>query len=140
MLLNEMEYNMALGERNILMTKIYKNSRFSNWQKKNKIHDSALIKAVEEMESGLIDANLGGDIFKKRIAKPGMGKSGSYRTIIAAKRSIGWVSIFGFDKTEMDNIDNKTLLSFKEYSSHLFSEINKYIDFGLIFEVLQNDK
>ena len=31
--------------------------------------------AVIEMKSGLIEANLGGNIYKKRIAKSGLGKS-----------------------------------------------------------------
>nr|WP_263469118.1 type II toxin-antitoxin system RelE/ParE family toxin [Stenotrophomonas sp. CFS3442] len=32
------------------------------------------------MEGGLVDADLGGGIFKKRVALPGRGKRGSVRT------------------------------------------------------------
>ena len=49
--------------------KIYKNNQFKRWQSKNKIPDTVIIKAIAEMENGLIDADLGGNLFKKRIAK-----------------------------------------------------------------------
>jgi hypothetical protein len=39
------------------------------------------------MANGLIDADLGGGIVKKRIALPGQGKRGSTRTLLATNRN-----------------------------------------------------
>ena len=38
------------------------------------LSDRALLDAVSEMAQGLIDADLGGHVVKKRIALPGRGK------------------------------------------------------------------
>jgi hypothetical protein len=65
--------------------KIYKNKLFHQWSKEEALSDAALINAVKEIESGIYDANLGGLIYKKRIAIRGKGKSGSLRTILAYK-------------------------------------------------------
>jgi hypothetical protein len=34
------------------------------------------------MTEGLFDADLGGGLFKKRIARQGQGKSGGFRTLV----------------------------------------------------------
>ena len=47
---------------------------FSRWLGKTELSVEALCRSVEEMERGLIDANLGGGIIKKRVALPGRGK------------------------------------------------------------------
>lgn len=60
--------------------------------------------AVEEMQRGLVDADLGGGLLKKRIARPGAGKRGGYRTLLAGNRRDRWVFLFGFGKNELDNI------------------------------------
>lgn len=122
------------------MSKIYKNNNFIKWQKKSRLSDSDLVKAVAEMEDGLIDATLGGCLFKKRIAKKGRGKSGGFRTIVAAKQSIGWVFLFGFEKNESDNISTKELIALKEYASdYLFVHLTRLLKLNEIFEVLHNE-
>ena len=67
------------------MTDILKRKDFARWQSGEKLPDAALCKAVQEMESGLIDADLGGSLYKKRVARPGGGKSGGYRTLVSAR-------------------------------------------------------
>ena len=66
-----------------------------------------LCRAVTEMINGLIDADLGGGLFKKRVAQPGKGKSGSARTLLATNRNGRWIFIFGFEKNERGNITDK---------------------------------
>jgi hypothetical protein len=68
-----------------------------------------LRKAIEEMENGLVDADLGGGVFKKRIALPGRGKSGGARTLIATNKAERWIFIYGFEKNEKDNITHSEL-------------------------------
>lgn len=65
---------------------ILKTRGFSRWMRKTQLDDAMLHAAIDEMERGLVDADLGGNILKKRIALPGKGKSGSVRTLIATKK------------------------------------------------------
>ena len=44
--------------------RIYKNKTFSKWVGKEGVSDGALETAVEEMVKGLVDANLGGQVYK----------------------------------------------------------------------------
>ena len=71
---------------------------FGRWLGKTDLSVEALCRSVEEMERGLIDANLGGGIIKKRVALPGRGKRGSARTLVATNRANRWFFVFGFEK------------------------------------------
>jgi hypothetical protein len=71
------------------------------------------------MERGLVDANLGGGIMKKRVALPGRGKRGSARTLIATNYSNRWFFVFGFEKNERDNISPKELNALKALATDL---------------------
>ena len=65
--------------------RIFKTKLFSKWARNEEISDESLRKAVCEMEEGLVDANLGGSVYKKRIALNDRGKSGGVRTLLAYK-------------------------------------------------------
>lgn len=65
------------------------------------------------MRSGLVDADLGGGLFKKRVARPGGGKSGGYRTILAADLRDRWVFLHGFAKSERDDLDDAEVRDWK---------------------------
>ena len=58
------------------MIRILTTKTFSRWMRKNDLSDDALRQAVTEMIDGLIDADLGGGVVKKRVAKSGQGKRG----------------------------------------------------------------
>ncbi len=58
---------------------------------------------------GLSDADLGGNILKKRIALPGRGKIGSTRTLIATNSKNRWFFVYGFEKSDRSNINKKEL-------------------------------
>lgn len=45
--------------------RIFKTKNFNKWQNKEKISDRFLYSAILEMQSGLIDADLGNHLFKK---------------------------------------------------------------------------
>ena len=72
------------------MTRVFKIRHFSRWMRKTGLTDSALCVAVVEMERGLIDADLGGGVVKKRVALPGRGKSGGARTLVATNKGNRW--------------------------------------------------
>ena len=86
-----------------------KTRHFSRWAAKAGIRDKVLISAIREIQKGLVEADLGGGIIKKRIALPGRGKRGSTRTLLATNRGDRWFFVFGFEKNERDNISNKEL-------------------------------
>lgn len=103
------------------MSRIFKTRTFNRWAKKSGIGDDALRDAVTEMERGLIDAELGGYLFKKRVALPGRGKSGSTRTIVATRFEERLFFLFGFEKNERDNISPGELASLKQAADALLN-------------------
>lgn len=62
------------------------------------------VAAVVEMVNGLVDADLGGNVLKKRVAVPGRGKRGGVRTLVATRKANRWVFVFGFEKSERANV------------------------------------
>jgi hypothetical protein len=87
-----------------MRVRLRKDLEFSRWARKEHLADEMLQNAADEIERGLIDARLGGFLGKKRVARPGGGKRGGYRTIVAHRQGIRLVSLFGFAKNETDNI------------------------------------
>ncbi len=95
------------------MTRIYKLRGFARFQRKERISDASLRKTIAGVEAGLIDADLGGGLVKQRLPRPGQGKSGGYRTVIAIKRGDRAVFLYGFAKNERSNIDDEELEEFR---------------------------
>jgi hypothetical protein len=118
---------------------IYKTRWFDRWAKKQGLSAVALCEAVREMDAGLFEADLGGGLLKKRIARPGEGKSGGYRTLVATNRGGRWVFVFGFPKNERSNIDKDEQEALKKLAAHLLSltisAIGKAISDGELIEV-----
>ena len=88
---------------------VYKLKAFARFQRRERIADVALARAVECAEQGLIDADLGGGLIKQRVARPGQGKRGGYRTVIAYRRGTRAIFLFGFAKSEQANLDRDEL-------------------------------
>jgi len=104
-----------------MKNRIFKTRFFERWMQKSGLSDDALLNAVAEMERGLIDADLGGGIFKKRIALPNRGKSGSVRTLIATNKNDRWFFVLGFEKNQRDNINSKELSFLKDFAADLLT-------------------
>ncbi|ALV07295.1 hypothetical protein DES44_2786 [Roseateles depolymerans] len=86
------------------MPEVLKRKEFARWQEREGLPDAALCAAVQEMRSGLVDADLGCMLFKKRVARLGRGKSGGYRTVLSAMVGLRYVFLHGFAKSDKDNI------------------------------------
>ena len=69
------------------MKRVFKTRQFARWARKGRLADDALCVAVPEMAKGLIDADLGGGVVKKRVALPGRGKSAGSRTLVATNKA-----------------------------------------------------
>jgi hypothetical protein len=89
--------------------RVYKIKDFARFQRRERIADRALLEALLAAERGLVDADLGGGLIKQRVARPGQGKSGGFRTLIAYRRGERAVFLFGFAKNERANIDDDEL-------------------------------
>jgi hypothetical protein len=55
-----------------------------------------------------VDADLGGGLIKQRVARPGQGKSGGFRTIVAYSRGSP-IFLYGFAKSERENLNDDEL-------------------------------
>ncbi len=93
-----------------------------------------LCEAIERAERGNVDADLGGGIIKQRVARPGQGRSGGYRTLIAFRSQTRAVFLFGFAKSDLDNIDDADLKRLREAAAELLTwtedEADAMVDAG----------
>lgn len=109
------------------------------------LSNDAICQAVSEMAQGLIDADLGGNVVKKRIGLPGQGKRGGARTIVATKMADRWFFLYGFGKNERANIDKDELKVLQEVAKELLElkdrQLAVALTAGEIMEVCNdNDK
>lgn len=100
---------------------IYKTRWFDRWARKEGLNDPSLCAAVNEMIAGLYEADLGGGLFKKRIARSGKGKRGGFRTLVVTNKGDYWFFVFGFPKNERSNINKKEEEALKKLASVLLS-------------------
>jgi hypothetical protein len=82
---------------------------FAKFQKQERISDAALCAAIARAERGLVDADLGHGLIKQRLARPGKGRSGGYRTLVAYRSGERALFLFGFAKSERANISKDEL-------------------------------
>jgi hypothetical protein len=122
--------------------RIFKNRAFCKWATKAGLGDEALLAAIDEIEHGLIDANLGGHVLKKRIALSGCGKSGGVRTLLVYKLGDRAFFVYGFAKNARANINVEELKALKAYANVLLNysdkELRKAVKAGVLIEVLSN--
>jgi len=120
--------------------RIFKYKTFEKWAKKQGMSNADLKKTITEIQKGLIDANLGGDVYKKRIGLHGKGKRSSHRTIILMKIQDKAIFAHGFAKGEKGNITKNELEGFKVMANAFLSlndeQINILIDKQNLIEVL----
>ncbi|MGB0075716.1 MAG: type II toxin-antitoxin system RelE/ParE family toxin [Terracidiphilus sp.] len=85
------------------------------------IAHASLRDAIARAEKGAIDADLGGGLIKQRVARPGKGRSGGYRTIIAYRRGDRAFFIYGFAKSKQENIGRDELKTAREVGAALMA-------------------
>ncbi len=124
--------------------RILKTKWFSRFARKEGLADDKLLAAVRQIESGLIDADYGGGLIKKRIARDGGGKSGGYRTIIAYRSETRAIFMFSFAKSYKDNLTKSEVAEYKAaaeiYLGLSDSQIVQAVENKELEEVLYNAK
>ena len=107
--------------------------------RKEKLADLALQEAVQRAESGLIDADLGGGVIKQRVARPGKGKSGGYRTLIMFRQGDRAIFAFGFAKSAQANISKADLALLKEAATEALGwndeDLERLVASGALVEI-----
>jgi hypothetical protein len=89
--------------------RIFVGKKFRNWANSESISDKALCDAAKEAFGGHIDGDLGGFLFKKRVARKGQGKSSGFRTILGFRKnnSDRIFFLYGFAKKTRSNITSR---------------------------------
>ena len=121
--------------------RVFKYPRFSRFASKEGITDHELLEAVDQLDDDQADANLGGDVYKVRIARPGEGKSGGHRVIVYFRNEFRTFFSYGFSKNDRGNISRKELKGFKKDAkkrlSHTDEEIEERLRNGIFIEITE---
>jgi hypothetical protein len=103
-----------------------------------------LCDAIERAERGLVDADLGGGIIKQRVARTGQGRSGGYRLLIAYRSGKRAVFLYGFAKSERDNIEADELETLKELGAAWLEAKKERLEYvikeGILKEISYEDR
>lgn len=116
--------------------KVFKTRTFQRWASKAGVTDAALLNAIVQMERGLIDADLGGNLYRQRVALPRRGKSGSTRTIIATRFAGVLFFLYGFEKSDRGNISAKELALYQRLARGFLEMTEVQIATALAEQVL----
>lgn len=103
------------------MKRVFRTRHFSRWMRKTELTDASLCAAVAEMIQGLVDADLGGGVLKKRVGLAGRGKRSGARTLVATNRGDLWLFVFGFEKNDRANISDQELGALHELAQDLLA-------------------
>jgi hypothetical protein len=112
---------------------------FKKWARKANLSDENLLETIENIENGLSVADLGGNIYKVRVQRPGKGKSSGFRTIVVYRVEEKAIFLYGFGKNEKSNIDKQELSYFKKLGNDLLAlneeQINNSIKKQILFDL-----
>ena len=101
---------------------LFKNKPFARFARKAGLHDVDLCEAVDRINRGLIDADLGGGLIKQRIARLGAGRSGGFRTLIVCRMRERAFFVHGYAKNERDNIRDDELIALRKLAATLLAD------------------
>ncbi len=110
---------------------------FARFARKERISEKRLREAIARAERGAIDADLGSNLIKQRVARSGGGRSGGYRTLIAFHALRRSVLLYGFAKKERENIDAKELADLKKLVTRFLSLTDDEVEKALVAHELK---
>ncbi len=109
---------------------------FKKWSSKVNLSRQDLLETIENLESGLSAADLGGNLFKVRVRRKHSGKSSGFRTIVVYKSEDKAIFLYGFGKNEKDNLNKSELHNLKKLGSDLLSLNTQQIELAISKKVL----
>ena len=124
--------------------RVFKSKEFARFTRREKIADTVLCDAVARAERGIVDADLGGGLIKQRVARPGQGRSGGFRTLLVYRAASRSVFVYGFAKSERANVTPDRLVFWRRiaavYMSMTEDCINAAVDDNELEEVMCDDE
>ena len=110
--------------------RVFKGKQFSRWAAGEAVGDADLCQAAAEAFAGQYEADLGGYLFKKRIARQDGGKSGGYRTILGFRKSDSQriFFLYGFPKNVRANITTKEWSALSANATALVDAADRQIE------------
>lgn len=126
------------------MTRVFINRSVAKWMRRTRIGERILCDTVAEMQKGLVDADLGGGVVKKRIAIKDRGKSAGARTLIATNRGDRWLFLYAFEKAERVNVTPKELDALQQVAQLFLDlrpeDLNQYAMHWALQEICHEQK
>lgn len=115
--------------------RVFVSKPFMRFARRFGIDDTELWQAV----NGEYDADLGGGVFKFRLARRGEGTSGGARAIVAMRVGRRIVLMFGFEKKDQANIKVSELSTFRKaarvYLSYSEEQMTAIVKAGILGEI-----
>jgi hypothetical protein len=112
-----------------ILVRIFKNPWFEKFASREVIQDSELKEIVNDvLSTGKADADLGGGVYKVRMARQGEGKSGGYRVLVFFRIKERTFFRYAFAKSAQDNISKEELKTMKKQAKAFFAQTEKQIE------------
>ncbi len=119
--------------------RVFKGNWFNRFAKKEKIGDNILRHISKLLDEGQFDADLGGGVFKQRLARPGKGKSSGYRLVIFFRKGERTFFIYAYPKSSLANITGEELRDYKKLAKHFLyltdEQLNIMIEDAIFQEI-----
>ena len=124
--------------------RIFKTKGATRFARRERIADASLKEAIERAERGTVDADLGGGLIKQRVARPGQGRSGGFRMIVAYRAAARAVFLYGFAKNDRDNIGGDELQTLRTIGANWLAAeaetLMRAVDDGDLQEIDHDDE
>lgn len=108
---------------------------------KSRIPEAGLLDLTHRANLGIVDADLGGGLIKLWIARPGSGRSGGYRTILAYRYKDRAFFLYGYAKNTQSDVGPDDLALFRELGAFYINaseeQIERLVEMGDIAELRQ---
>lgn len=110
------------------MLRLFKTAWFARFSEKESIENEMLWSVVERLERGLVDADLGGGVFKQRMSRSKTDRAKGLRVIILYRHGDKAFFMYGYLKSKLTNIRQDERAQFKEAAKWLLSLSNSQIE------------
>ncbi len=94
---------------------------------KHTISDQKFVAAAERIRAGNASADLGGGLFKERIAREGQGRSGGFRTVLCFREGGDMLFFAIFAKKRKGNLTKKELEAARKFAAEFRKQTEKEI-------------
>jgi len=123
---------------------VFVTKEFARFARKSRLSADRLLQAAAEVMDGRYDADLGGGVFKQRVARDGGGKSGGFRTIVVFRAGDHSFFVHGFAKSDKANVSAKELKALRQLANVLLGfsdeELRTAQGAGELVEVVTDDE